>query len=208
MKLVVLGATGGVGREIVRQAVEDGHAVTAFVRSPERLKAFRDHITIVQGDLLDSVELEKVLVGQDAVLSGFGPRQPLAKGDVHLLERFASVLTGAMRKAHVRRVVVVSTAFLFKDAILPPAYLFGRLLFPSVVADATAMERIFEKSGLDWTMVRPPALTDKAYTGRYHIREAHLPRLGFAISRADVADAMIKTVINPATVGKVIGVAN
>jgi putative NADH-flavin reductase len=81
MKLIVLGATGGTGLEIVRQAVEHGHAVTAFVRSPERLKRFWNHITVKQGDLLNSAELGSIIKGYDAVLSGFGPRVPTSKAD-------------------------------------------------------------------------------------------------------------------------------
>src|SRR5437867_5609937 len=85
MKVVVLGATGGTGLEIVRQAIEHGHSVTAFVRSPERLEPFRDRITVKQGDLLNSAELERVIKGHDAVLSGFGPRAPVSKDDANLL---------------------------------------------------------------------------------------------------------------------------
>lgn len=73
LKLVVLGATGGTGLEIVRQVLERGHSVTAFVRSPERLSPFQDRISIKQGDLLDSAQLEQVLKGQDVVVPGFGP---------------------------------------------------------------------------------------------------------------------------------------
>ena|SRR2546427_7311499 len=89
MKLVVLGATGSTGLEIVRQAMEHGHSVTAFVRSPERLKPFRDRITIKQGNLLDTAELEQVIRGHDAVLSAFGPRVPISKADANLLWQFA-----------------------------------------------------------------------------------------------------------------------
>src|SRR6266705_1091482 len=141
MKLVVLGATGGTGLEIVRQAIERGHTVTALVRSPERLKPFWNQITVKQGDLLKSEDLQQVLEGQDAVVSAFGPRLPLSKADNHLLEQFADVLTGAMRHTIVKRVVVESVAFLFKDSVLPPAYLLGGLLFPPIVADASPGER-------------------------------------------------------------------
>lgn len=161
MKLVVLGATGGTGLELVRQAMECGHSVTAFVRSPERLGAFRDRITVKQGDLLNDAELERVIQGHDAVLSGFGPRVPVAKADANLLQRFAVALASAMIHAGVRRVVLESVAFLFRNSIVPPAYLLGRLFFPRVVADASAMERVFGQSDLDWTMVRPPELTEK-----------------------------------------------
>jgi putative NADH-flavin reductase len=208
MKLVVLGATGGTGIEIVRQAIEHGHSVTAFVRSPERLKPFRDRIVIQQGDLLNSSELEKVIQGHDAVLSGFGPRVPQSKADADLLQPFAAALTSSMSRARVRRVVVESVAFLFKDAILPPAYLLGRLFFADTVADAAAMEEIFGKSELDWTMVRPPQLTDKPYSGKYRTRVGHLPRMGFSISRADVADCFIKMVEDPGAIHKVIGASN
>jgi putative NADH-flavin reductase len=84
----------------------------------------------------------------------------------------------------------------------------GRLFFPGTVADASAMERVVGESELDWTIVRPPQLTDKPYSGKYRVREGHLPRFGFTISRADVAEFMIKTAENRAFIGKVVGVCN
>jgi len=208
LRLVVLGATGGTGLELVKQALERGHWVTAFVRSPDRLRDFRDRIDIKQGNLLNSSELELAIQGHDAVLSGFGPRVPVAKADANLLERFARALTTAIPDAGVRRVIVESVAFLFKDSIFPPAYLLGRLFFPRTVADASAMERIFTNTDLDWTMVRPPELTDKPYTGKYRVREGHLPRFGLKVSRADVADLMIKLAENHGSIRRVVGIAN
>src|SRR5438309_7893024 len=208
MKLTVLGATGGTGLEIVRQAIEHGHQVTAFVRNPERLKPFSGRITILCGDLLKSAELARAIEGRDAVLSAFGPRYPVAKSEADLLQRFAGELTSTMLDAGVKRVVVESVAFLFRDSIIPPAYLLGRLFFPMTVADAMAMEQIIGKSGLDWTIVRPPELTDKPRASKYRVREGHLPRFGFAISRADVADFMIGTVERHTSIGKVVGVSN
>jgi putative NADH-flavin reductase len=208
MKLLVLGATGGTGLEMVREAIERGHSVTAFVRSPERLKPFGDHITVRQGNLLSAAELEPVIKGHEAVLSGFGPRLPVSKADANLLRQFGGALTAAMPKAGVKRVVVESVAFLFKDSIIPPAYLLGRLLFPGIVADASAMEELFQNSGLEWTIARPPELTDKPYTGKYRVREGHLPRFGFKISRSDVADFMIKAAENRSSLGKIVGISN
>jgi putative NADH-flavin reductase len=208
MKLLVLGATGGTGLEIISQAIERGHSLTAFVRGPDPLKRFGDRIAVVRGNLLNSSELQRVLKGHDAVLSGFGPRLPISKADATLLERFAVALTSGMHQAGVRRVVVESTAFLFTDSIIPPTNLFGRLFFPDVVRDAGEMENVFRKSGLDWTMVRPPRLTDQPRTRKYRVLEGHLPRFGFAISRADVADFMIKAGENGVSIGKVVGVSN
>jgi putative NADH-flavin reductase len=208
MKLLVLGATGGTGLEIVRQALMRGHSVTALVRSPNRLQPFQDRIAIKEGDLLSSNDLERVAKGQDAIVSAFGPRVPIAKADANLLQRFAVALTNAMRSSGVKRVVVESVAFLFKNSIMPPTYLLGRLFFPGVVADTSAMERIFKESRLDWTMVRPPQLTDKPFTGRYRVGEGRLPAFGFKASRADVADYMIKAVENRLAVREVVGLCN
>lgn len=208
LKLVVLGATGATGLEVVRQAVEHRHSVTAFVRSPDRLGALEAQVTVRKGDLLDSCQLAQVIEGCDAVISTFGPRLPVSKPDAHLLQRFARALRTAMEQTEVTRVVVESVAFLFRDSIIPPAYLLGRLLFPGIVADSAAMERVFERSGLRWTMVRPPELTNQPYTGKYRMLEGHLPRFGFKVSRADVADCIIRLVENGSSIRKVVGVSN
>jgi putative NADH-flavin reductase len=208
MKLLILGATGATGLEVVTQSIERGHTVTAFVRNPEPLKPFGDRITVICGNVLDSAELAGVLVGQEAVLSAFGPRLPISKHDADLLQRFALALTSAMQQTRVRRVVIESTAFLFKDAIFPPAHLFGRLFFPAVVRDANEMETTFQESGLDWTLVRPPQLTNEPLTGKYRILVGHLPPFGFNISRANVADFMIKAGENHASIQKIIGLAH
>lgn len=98
MKIVVLGGTGGIGVEIIRQSIDHGHAVTALVRSPGPLITFSDRINLVQGDVLNRAELERVLAGQDAVVSGFGPRVPISKDDAHLLQHFGTALTSAMQR--------------------------------------------------------------------------------------------------------------
>ncbi len=209
MKIVVMGATGGTGLEIVNRALELSHSVTAFVRSPESLlKRFGDRIHILRGDLLNPAELQYAIAGQDAVLSAFGHRPPVSKENAHLIQRFTAALTDAMKAAGVRRVVVESVAFLFKDSLLPPAYFFGRLLFPRIVADWAAAERILHDSSLDWTIVRPPRLTDKPHSGEYRFREGHMPQFGLTISRANVADFMVRSLENGRYVRKVVGVCD
>jgi len=208
MKLLVLGATGGIGLELVRQAVERDHQVTAFVRAPERLKSIAGRFGVIQGDPLNGAELARAIEGQDAVLSSFGPRVPIAKADATLHHRFGLALSDAMREVGMRRAVIISTAFLFKDSIIPPTNLVGRLFFRDMVADAAEMESLFLKSGLDWTLVRPPRLTNRPRRGRYRVREGHLPGFGFTISRADVAAFMIKTAENRAFIRQVVGISN
>jgi putative NADH-flavin reductase len=208
VRLLVLGATGGIGIELVRQTLTRGHEVTAFVRSAERLTPFGKQIVVAQGNLIDTAKLAQVMAGQDAVLSAFGPRVPLAKTDSHLLRDFGVALTSAMKQSGMRRAVVVSTAFLFKDALIPPAYLLGRLFFPSVVADATQMEGVLRRSGLDITIVRPPQLTDRPHTGVFRTRVDRLPGFGFRIPRSDVADFMIQITADAAFLGSVVGVCS
>lgn len=113
-----------------------------------------------------------------------------------------------MEQSAVRRLVIISSAFLFKDALVPPAYLLGKLMFPSVVKDTTDLEQIVQSSNTDWTIVRPPQLTDQSYTGKYRERINHLPFAGFKISRADVADYFIKALSLEAVVHKVVGISN
>lgn len=208
MRIVILGATGATGVELIRRSLSSSHSVTAFVRNPGALRNFRDQIQIKTGDLLETQELCEAIKGHDAVLSGFGPRLPITKSDAHLLGDFATALTRAMQQAGVRRLIVISTAFLFKDSVIPPTYLLGRLLFPSVVKDAADMEAIIEQSSLDWTIVRPPQLTNLPCTGKYRIRIAHLPRLGFKISRADVADYFVKSLEDRSVIRKIVGLSN
>jgi putative NADH-flavin reductase len=208
MKIVVLGATGGTGMELIKQSLAAGHSVTAFARNPGALQVFAKSIQVETGDLLNREELAKVLQGHDAVLSGFGPRVPVAKSDVHLLRDFANALTLAMKRSGVRRVVIISTAFLFKDTLIPPTHLIGKLFFPSVVADAAELESIVEQSDLDWTIVRPPQLTDLPPTRKYRERIGHLPRFGFKISRADVANYFVKVLRDQTRVRRIVGISN
>ena len=207
MKIVVLGATGGTGMQLVRQSIARSHAVTAFVRNAAALNEFKSQINIVEGNILDSSSLKRVIGGNDVILSGFGPRIPLAKSDAHLLESFARVLTGAMQDSGVMRAVIISTAFLFRDSIFPPVYFLGKLLFPTVVSDSAELEAVFQRSGLDWTLVRPPELTNGPLTGRYRIRLEHLPRFGLRISRADVADYFVRVLNDPSVFRRVVGVS-
>jgi putative NADH-flavin reductase len=208
MKLIVLGATGSIGVIAVGQALDRGHSVTALVRDAEALRQFRDRIRIIRGDLLSGDDLGAAIAGHDAVLSCFGPREPIPRKDSGLLKNFAAALTAAMSNGGPRRVVVLSVAFLFSDSIIPPAYLAGRLLFPGHVRDAAHMEEIFRASGLEWTIVRPPQFTDKPHNPNYRVRDGHLPRFGFTISRGDVADFMLKAAEDRGFIGKIVGIAN
>jgi len=190
MKFVVLGATGGTGIEIVKRAIERGHSVTAFVRSGQRLAPFAPNVDIIKGSPLNAADLTRVISGHDAVLSAFGPRDPRSREQ--LVAPFARSLTAAMAESDVSRLIILSVAFLFRDSVLPPTYPFGQLLFKYHVADCAAMETMVQESGLNWTIVRPPQLTNKTRSGKSRVRIGHLPFMGFTASRANVGDFMVQ----------------
>jgi putative NADH-flavin reductase len=211
MKLTVLGATGGVGRQIVTHALADGHQVTAAVRDPARLDITHAGLTVVRADSLDGSSLTKVVEGADAVLSGMGQAgrtDPLKPASTS-----ARAVVEAMTATGVRRVVVVSAAPLNRSGAGQPA-LTRRVVMPAMWAalrelytDLELMERILRESGLDWTSVRPPRLTNSPGTGAYRDAVEAGP-VGSAITRADVARAMLDYVTDPRTFQRAVGVSN
>ncbi|NBM19334.1 NAD(P)-dependent oxidoreductase [Streptomyces sp. GC420] len=209
MDLTVFGATGGVGREIVRQALTAGHRVTAVVRDPARLPVTGERLQVVTAGLGDPGPLRQAVAGRDAVLSGVGPSGPRAAGIAASATR--SIL-GAMEAEGVRRFVAVSAAPL--GPVPENETVLLRLLTPvvsrvlrKVYDDLREMEDEMRRSAAEWTAVRPPRLTDAPLTGVYRRAVDANPRGGRRIGRADVAHAMLAAVDDPATVGRALGIA-
>jgi len=220
MKLVIAAATGGIGRELTRQALAAGHEVTVLVRSPEKVT---EPVRVIRADLSrpDPAILAGALAGADAVLSGLGAR---TKADHGVALRGTRALIEASRAAGVRRLVVVSAAPLgtvpSPRRPHPPRhdpgdgfamrYLgtpFARTMFRTHYADLAAMEDEVRASGLDWTISRPPKLTDRPLSGHYRTALDRNVRGGVSVSRADVAHQMLAALAEPATVGHTVGVA-
>ena len=194
-KLLVLGATGGTGRHVVSQALELGHEVTVLVRDPSRLTTASPRLRVVTGSVTDSPEpLTEAIRGQDAVISALGVGNSLKSGG--LIARSVPVLVQAMRSSGVRRVVFTSAYGVgptFGEAPFIPR-LFMRTLLRDLYQDKAAGEEVMQRSGLDWTLVYPVTLTDGARTSRYRAGE-HLGLRGFpTVSRADVAEFLLKQV--------------
>jgi putative NADH-flavin reductase len=209
MRLTVFGATGGVGQEIVRQALAAGHQVTAVVRDPSKLPVTGERLEVLGASLTEPEQVRKAVAGRDAVLSGLGARSMKDAGITHRLTRL--VLT-AMEAEEVRRLVVVSAA----PVGPPPANqpLVDRLIGAGISAalrkiydDLRVMEADLLRSGTDWTSVRPPKLVDAPLTGTYRTVVGGTPRSGRKIARSDVAHAMLAALDDPATVKQGVGVA-
>jgi len=205
-RLFVLGATGGIGRELVDQALDCQHSVTAFVRTPQKLGPRRERLTVIQGNLLDTEALAAALAGHDAVLSAVGPPGP---GRTTITGDCATATVAAMRATGVRRLLIVGVAVLFDDSGFLARVLRTTLL-RNVAHDSAEMERIVKASELDWTIVRPPRLTNGTRREHYGVANDHLPPgAGGAatVSRADVAHFMLDEVEQPAHIRRVVGIA-
>ena len=192
MELLVFGATGSVGRHVVGQALERGHAVRAFVRDPSGLGVEHEGLTVVEGDVLDLASVEGAMGGREgAVLCSLGAGR---KGGVRSVG--TRNIVRAMKKAGVRRLVCQTTLGIGESSgnlnFFWRRVMFG-LLLRDAFADHERQEAYVRESGLDWTIVRPAAFTDGGRTGEY--RHGFPPSdrgTSLKISRADVADFMLR----------------
>ncbi|WP_329255824.1 NAD(P)H-binding protein [Streptomyces sp. NBC_01478] len=209
MKLTVFGATGGIGQEIVRQALASGHEVTAVVRDPARLTVRGAGLEVFRADLTDPEAVRPAVAGRDAVLSGLGAR---SRKDAGVATRLTRTVLAAMEAEGVRRVLVVSAGpigpapegagFLDRTA----RGLISALL-KDVYDDLREMEAALAASATDWTSVRPPRLQNKPLTGTYRTVVGGFPDKGRFIGRADVAHAMLAMTDEPRTVKQGVGLA-
>ncbi|WP_042364047.1 NAD(P)-dependent oxidoreductase [Streptacidiphilus neutrinimicus] len=222
MKLTIVAATGGIGRQLLAQALTAGHEVTAVVRNPARLDVEVDAVAVdLSAPDGQADALRSAVAGADAVLSGLGAR---TKADHGVASRGTRALIEAMTAVGSERLVVVSAAPI--GTVPSPArphpsrhdegdgFFMRHLLSPAVkrvfrdhYADLAAMEDELRASGLSWTAVRPPQLNDMPHTGHYRTALGHNLRGGTKISRADVADLMLRTLSMPETERAVVGVA-
>jgi putative NADH-flavin reductase len=200
VKLFVIGATGRTGREIVQQALARNHHVTAFVRSPESIRLKNDRLTVLKGNAMDENELFRGMQNHDAVVSTLGPREVFKPSS--MLHDSALATTRAMNRAGVKRLVVLSAAAHFPGILNRIASFIMR----KHMRDSLAMEAIVQASGLDWTIARPPRLTQEGYT-TYRSREDAAPTMGFSLSRKAVAAFMLEAIEQKKHVRKIVGIA-
>ncbi len=198
MKVAVLGATGGTGREVVDQALRAGHQVSALVRRPAALPAHA-RLRLVVGDVGQQDAVDEVVRGQDVVISALGTD---AKGPVTVCADGARAALAAMASAQVGRLVAVSAhgAAESRDRSLYCLALW--LTVAEKMRDKERMEALIRASDVQWTTVRPPALSNRAHTGAYRIGVDLKIRLTSKVSRADLADFLLREATAPAFSGR------
>jgi nucleoside-diphosphate-sugar epimerase len=208
VRVLVIGATGGTGRQLVHQALEQGHQVTAFVRDPARLNIEHANLRIVKGDVLDYASVESAMRGQSVVLCALGhkrffyPNKIQSNGMRNILR--------AMKACDVPR-LICETALGIGNSVgrlgLPHTFFILPLILPFYMWDKLRQEQLIAASDRDWIIVRPGMLTSGDPRGSYR----HGPRVGsylwpVKISRADVADFMLKQLNDDTYVGAAPGV--
>ncbi len=208
MNIIVFGATGTVGSEIVKQALTNGHRVTAFVRNPEKFQlSGNPNLKIHKGDVLNLKDVKKALQNQGAVLCALGDGKTgriRGAGTKNIIE--------AMKDTGVKRLICQSTIGAgdsYENLNFMWKYVMFGFLLKRVLPDHNLQEQYIQQSNLDYTIVRPGALTNGAVTNAYKIGFAKdLKKLSLKINRADVADFMLRQLASPDYVGKSVSISN
>ncbi|MCP4166963.1 MAG: SDR family oxidoreductase [Chloroflexi bacterium] len=207
MKLAIFGATGKTGIELVKQALDQGHAVTAFVRDPTRLAIEDDRLGLVTGDVLDAAAVSQAIQGQDAAICALGAGSSLKKTTIRTTGTINIIL--GMKEHDVKRLLAVTAMGVgdsWNTLSLVNKFFFATLLKNSR-NDHETQEAAVKESGLDWTIVRPSGLTDTPRTGVYDVG-GHISAKTSRIARADVADLVLKEVEENAWVSKAVTITN
>ena len=193
MKLVIFGATGTVGRQVVQQALEQGHTVTAFARSLAKLDIQHPQLSLAQGDVMDASAVAQAIRGKEAVVCVLGSGKKLT-GTIR--SEGTRQIIQAMEKVGVRRFICQSTLGAgdsWSNLDFYWKYIMFGFILRQVFADHERQEALVRNSNLDWTIVRPSAFTDGPLTGRYrHSFPSTDRNINLQISRADVADFILK----------------
>lgn len=192
MKLTIFGATGGTGKEVVKQALARGHDVTVYVRTPSKVATQHERLTIVQGEMNEPTKIRQAIAGADAVISALGPtsntpERPLTEGMQHIV--------AAMQAEGVDRLIAATGAGVADPNDKPQlvGQIFGlalRVFAKHVLADSTGMVEAIRSSNLNWTLARAPRLQDKPGTEQIKVGYAGQGP-GTQLARADFAHFML-----------------
>jgi putative NADH-flavin reductase len=209
LNILIIGAYGGIGKNAVEIALEKGHYVTALVRNPAKLMLIHPNLKIVKGDIMHPETFENYLKNQDAIISAIGskmnePTTLYSEGNHNLLK--------AMKKMNIARAFFISAAAIEISPVqsfmvrLATKYIVQKL-FGWGYADQRVMEKLVKESNINWTIMRPPRLTNKPATGTYRIAINSFLKKCLSISRADVAGFMINNIANEKTYKAIIEIS-
>ncbi len=212
MKVTVFGATGNIGQLVLRRLLDDGHEVTAFVRSPAKLGMAAAAVAVVSADLTDDDAIREAVAGADAVVSALGPPiDPFVRGTP--LTDGTRRIVAAMHAEEVRRLVALATVSVpdprdrprLLDRLVPIAI---GLLIPGALREVQGISEVVATSGLDWTVARIFAPID--VPANHTVQAGFLGRdpVGVEMSRADIADFLVDQIGSEDFVGASPAISN
>ena len=199
MKVIIFGATGGIGKHAVKHALEKGYEVTAFVRNSTKIKEKAENLKVVEGQIDDPVAVKEALKGQDAVIWCVGIPMTGKYERMESLEGH-KVLLPAMKDAGVKRLIDWGTPSVHSDEdkrsmiTVVPGILAG-IMFKKAKDEMMAIGDLLKASELDWTLVRFMAPKDTPYTGKVKVGYGDV-KMSFAISREDIGAFMVEQLEN------------
>lgn len=208
-RIAVIGANGGIGKCTVLSALKAGHSVTAILRTPAKLQIEHPNLEIVQGNILNPRGLDIYLANKDVVISTIG-KNSLKK--TTLYSEGSKNLIDILQRTGTARLFFISASGL---EVNPTHSLIVRFatkfilqkLLANMYADLWKMEKTIKESGLAYTIIRPPKLTNEPEIGKYRIAIDDFINGGLKISRADVAHFMIHNFDNKDIIRKTVEIA-
>lgn len=202
--VLVVGASSGIGREVISAALNAGHTVRAFSRSASKSFPPTDHLETRDGDARIETDVDAALEGVDVVVQALGVPVSELFQPVDLFSKATRILVDAMQRRNTKQLIAV-TGFGAGDCRQAIGLLQSvpfRLVLGRAYDDKDVQERIIKQSDLDWTIVRPGVLTNSAHSGRYRVLYEPREWRNGVISRADVADFIVRAIENEEMIGK------
>ena len=213
MNVTIFGATGAIGAQIVDQLRERGHAVTAYVRNPGKVPAvWGEDVTVAVGEITDAAAIDRAVAGADAVVSALGPSMD-RKATGLLLVEGTSHIVAAMQRHGVRRYIGNGTPSVLDPRERPTwqtrlSTFMAKTFLRRAYDEMVGMSQAVTSSGLDWTIVR--FVTPKDGPARGIVRQGFYgaDKLGFNVTRADIAAFTVAQVDDPRYVGAAPAISN
>lgn len=211
MKLAVFGASGGTGKQVVRQALSRGYDVVAVVRRPDAFALTDERLSVRQGDALDPNSIGRAIEGSETVISALG--SPAGRTPTTVYSAGISNIVAALPAAGASRLVAISAApagprseaGTFERLV---AYPLLEIFFGASYDDMRRMEGVLSNSGVDWTIFRPPKLTDREAKGNYRTSITGALPHAYTITRGDLAAAMLDSITDDGLIRRFVAIAN
>lgn len=202
MKIFLLGATGKTGTLFLKMALENGHEITAYVRSPEKLM-IAENLNIVQGDLQSITQMSAAMCNHDVVVSCIGGND---NDKSKIIQSLTQVIVASMKKSDVNRIVAISSAGIHNEFSWMTNLILN-LFYKQVINDHRMAAQVIMTSGINFTLARPLSLTDGNLTKIYRSVTTGVPKGGKDISRQDLAHFLLETVESGAYHNETVGLA-